>query len=548
MRGASLSARALAPCALQFQIERVLGLKRETKPGRTSAFARIGAWLVAAVVVGGLGGVAVRRGLVIPALPFDEDDRAAPIVADEPLIDDDVTSEAAEPRFTRPAADATATFHGFCPVDGPEVTRPNLATLVNDRVDELVDRARTARSGASDELQQGLVALYGRNRTNRSPEEAMRALRQAPDRRRDGFDYVAAAALTLGVRALRDRRWEAVLRWSRESSRADRDDAAPWVLEALAGRRMGDDRGAKVALWNAFERAPDEPAIGLAVGRAYADTASTDRALRGLDTYLAEYPEDATIAGLRARLQIRAELQVDFQRRERDGVTLLWASSVSDDLAESAHDAVLDALRRASALLGTPRREELTVWVYGARADVLAVTCVQGWARAVFDGALHLDGEGLSNPRRMNRHIDHETLHGQLAAVAPGAPVWLHEGLAQRFAEQRSRQCLQSWEFMVRNETWIPFASLEGTFQVISDADDAGMAYHQSLGMVEMLLARGGSPMIREAVDYFRRGGLSVHSDDLLDHLGGRRPFTGRELLEVLETRLEEVADEAGTL
>jgi hypothetical protein len=496
---------------------------------------RIALWVVCAGLVAAAAWLAGERGRAAVAPPPGPAAAAAAAPA-EILIELEEPGTAASVTGFEGGGGGAARFAGFCPSEGPEIERPDLATLVNERVAELVDRARAAQRGrGSVELRRALVALYAHTE---APEEALAAIAAAPDRVDGGFDHVAAAAVTVGVRALRDGRWDEVRRWAGAAAHAAPADPAPWALLAIAERRAGAVAAEREALWAAFERAPDEPSVGLAVGRAFADTELTDRAVVGLSAYLAEHPADAVVAGLEARLRIRADLQRDLRRLDRGGVTLLWPEDVDDAVAAATLDAVLDALERAATLLGAPRRADLTVWVHGARADMLAVTCVQGWARAVYDGSLHLDGEGLADRERMAVHVDHETLHAQLAAVAPRAPVWLHEGLAQHFAGQRSARCLETWSFMVRNETWVPFASLDGSFQVITDSDDAGLAYHQSLAMVEMLLARGGPAAVRRSVAYLTGPG---DPGRLLEHLGGDRPFTGRELLETIERTLEQV-------
>lgn len=430
-----------------------------------------------------------------------------------------------------PRSDGDAPFFGFCPSDAPEIERPSLAAVVNERIAELTDRAR-ARQG-SEPLRRGLTLLYAREG---DAEAALRSLAAAPDRHAQGFDHLSAAALLLGVRALQAGELDRATRWARRAATAALSDPAPLVLEALAARRDHDEHRSRELLWQAHERAPHQPAVALAVGTALVDEPDLDRPLAALGAYLEAYPDDASIAGLRARLEIRDELWSEFHRARRDGVTLLWSPDVSDELARAAHDIVLGALDEAADLLGTERREELTVVVYAARADVLASTCVQSWARAVFDGTLHLDGEGLEDPRRLTSHIEHESLHAQLHASAPSAPVWLQEGLAQHLADQHSSQVERSWRFMVEHDTWVPLGSMAGSFQVISDSGDAQLAYHQSLAMVELLIDRGGEASIRRAVAYLSDGG---DPDGLLDHLGGGQPITGRDLITFLARQLE---------
>lgn len=465
------------------------------------------------------------------------DDRATIIVGETVEI---VETEGVAHQGSETAASLEseqAPFYGFCPTEASPIERPSLAAVVNERLDELADRGRRALEGrqGSADLRRGLSQLYSKNASTEETASAVAVLRNAPDRVADGFDFASAAAIVLGARALRSERHNEALRWAAVAARDDPTDPAPLVLQAIIAQRLADDRSAREAIRNAFQRAPTEPAIGLALGQTFSSTAELSLSLRGLNAYLSSVHDDAMMSGLGARVEIRVELTEEFRQRSRVGVTALWSPEVNDELGERAHESVIEALDSAAALLGVPRRQELTLFVYGARADLLAATCVQSWARAAYDGALHLDGEGLARPGVMERHISHESLHAQLAAVAPNAPVWLHEGLAQYVAQQHSARHERSYRFMIEQQTWVPFASLAGSFQVITDSADAQLAYHQSLAMVEFLIHRRGEAVLHEAVIFLNRGGAPR---ELFDHLAGTEPITGQDLLDFLQEQL----------
>ncbi len=84
---------------------------------------------------------------------------------------------------------------------------------------------------------------------------------------------------------------------------------------------------------------------------------------------------------------------------------------------------------------------------------------------------------------------------------------------------------------MLDRQIWIPFASINGSFMVIDDSDDALLAYHQSLAMVETLIDRKGERVIAAAVNLLRNG---TEVEELLGRLTDP-PMTGRDLLDYLE-------------
>jgi len=449
-----------------------------------------------------------------------------------------LTERLEDPTHTGGSRDPTEPppFYGYCPQAAGPVSRPSSLTVVNERLAELTDRAGAllgSKRGSAD-LRDGLSLLFPESSESHL---AIPLLSQASDRREGDFDYAAAAALLTAARAYKNANYREVSRWAGEAARLDDDDPAPLALRGSAAMHLSDSRTARAALERAYALAPDEPGIAVALGRLLSRTEELDVAIEALDAYLATAEHDAVIAGLRARLEIRRDLLVDFGRESRFGVTIRWSNEVSDQLAESAHATVIESLDNAATLLGVERRQELTVFVYAVRTDILAATCVQSWARAVYDGALHLDGEGLERSSRVTRHIAHETLHAQLHDAAPSSPLWFQEGLAQHFARQRSSRHEASYRFMVSNRTWIPFASLEGSFQVISDSDDAQLAYHQSLAMVELLVDRHGERVFSDAVRFLRAGG---DSGELLSHLTRPDGLSGSELLDFLARDFED--------
>lgn len=448
---------------------------------------------------------------------------------------DQVAQEPREETAALGSAPPAPAFRGFCPDEPPPPDRPSPADGVNARLGELSERAR--RPEGSEALRRGLTSLYARDAAEQG--EAVALLAAAPDRHVGAFDFAAVAAMALGARALDRGLLEVARRWAEEAARLTPGDAAAHAFVGVVAERQGDDVAAARAYGRAFAIDRGEPGVALALARHLARSPDLDRAAEALDAYLAVVPEDAQAAGLRARIDIRIEIQPDFTRERLAGVTLLAAPEVDLSLARRTHRAVVDGLDRAAALLGAPRRVELTAVLYASRADLLASTCVQGWARAAYDGTLHLDGEALAGSEDGDQQIVHEALHAQLDAVAPSAPLWLHEGLAQHLARQWSPEHERSYRLIAERGTWVPFPSLLGTFQVIDDSADARLAYHQSLAMVELLVDRDGEGVIPSLVEALRQG---VPPAELLERAAGcNGPITGEELVAFTARRLEEV-------
>jgi hypothetical protein len=288
---------------------------------------------------------------------------------------------------------------------------------------------------------------------------------------------------------------------------------------------------ARTALETAFTLDPEEPIVALPLGRLASNTPDEDLALRALRVYLDAYPDDVEMVRLAARVELRRDLAAGYPRLDRDGLTLRHHPSVTTEDARASLDLAADVVSEAARLLGVPPRQELSIVVYESRSELRAVTCVPGWAGGVYDGSLRLTGNTVSDPSERLRVIRHEGLHAALADAVGPAPYWFNEGLAQRFAHEHSPVHEASWERIRRSGMIIPFPSLDGSFLDIHDSEDARLAYHQSLAMVDLLAERRGEQVFADAVSYMREGG---DRNELFTHLAGSRPITSADLVEFL--------------
>lgn len=282
------------------------------------------------------------------------------------------------------------------------------------------------------------------------------------------------------------------------------------------------------ALRRARALAPNDPAIAWGIASLTRDGAALDETIDALSVYLAHDAAPA-LSRLRARLEVQRDIQRDYKRDERNGVTVLWpADLMSNKQAQDVQLLVDRALDEAAQLTLTKRRKALTVVVYPSKSELLAVSCVATWSAALYDGTLRVIG----GPNGVEvKTVRHETLHAQLSPNATSAPKWFHEGVAQSFAQQDLRA--RTWPLMVRNQTWLPFSSLDGSFQVF-DGNDAELAYAQSYAMVEMMRHERGDGAIATAVAAFQQG---AGTEVALSRVFGR-DITGRDLLEFIGKRL----------
>lgn len=416
-----------------------------------------------------------------------------------------------------------------------------LDELVNARLSELRDRARLVLDDetTSEGLRAALRAVLVRGETSLGAIEPAVA---APDRMADGFDLASNLLLTVAVRLEGSDPRAAELAIDRAMRVAPRD-AVPHVLRAIHRIRARDLVGFRESLGAAFDRDREEPAIAIELAYALSRTAELAAVLDALDAYLAIYPNDPEASHLRARMLRRRDgVGVGARTRAARGVTVIFPSDLRESDALTVLDVVNESLDEAARVLSVPRREELAVLVHRDHEAMLRAMCGQSWTAAAYDGVLHVD-RSLLDPHEtsdaMRRGVlRHETLHAALHDRPRDVPYWMDEGIAQHFAGLEDPSVATDLARLVRDRTYVPLASLDGAFLDIDDPADARLAYHQSLAMIEWLIAQRGERGIAELVAAMDALGPGAPRDPatILGDVARRR-FDGDVLLAFLATR-----------
>ena len=189
-------------------------------------------------------------------------------------------------------------------------------------------------------------------------------------------------------------------------------------------------------------------------------------------------------------LKLRREISVqrDYEDARTANFTVLYDGYEHEEMKVL----VLDILKSAYADIGKELdyfpEEPLTVILYTGK-DFSDVTHAPGWAGGMFgkaDGKIRLPVHGAEGQERaLRRVIRHEYVHALVHALAPSAPMWLHEGLAQYLSGDQAVSVAQV----------IPLPMLANGFP--ADARAAYAAYMVSLQAVTDLVDERGMPPLR---------------------------------------------------
>ncbi|MEM9861323.1 MAG: hypothetical protein AAF938_06890 [Myxococcota bacterium] len=462
---------------------------------------RIGSLVLAAALgalaYGVLNGPSARPERSSPNGPMDSEN-VAPIAVGEPAPAFEQSAAPTAPPSPAPPS-APAPYRCADLRDSGDVNRPSIWGLYQERLAELRDRSPGLWREASDALRALLGAMQ------RDPDSLPpRVIANILDADQDGFDVVSAYYVSHIAAKASDAPLKAI-EWARRAIARDRNDPLLHALLGIASERARYRRDAATAFVQAHALAPDEPAYALRAAEHHNFRGDFEQAKEAADSYLSGITNDAATRRWSELLALRAERSSGHARLEGRRVRLLYPRSLGDDTAQNVLRAVDEILRSVARMLGQDPREQLTAVVYESSADVQAATCTPSWAGGVYDGVLHLSAEQIRREPGL-RSARHEATHAQLAEVRGFIPVWLNEGLAEHFEGETPPGTRAAWQRMVQRRLWIPFASLEGAFIDIDDAQGARLAYQQSLAMVRFLLARRGPAGVREAIERIEAG------------------------------------------
>ena len=421
--------------------------------------------------------------------------------------------------------------YGFCAdelEDKVLFKRPYYGSELNKFLNNFVKRINDLNSRLKDNNLSETVQMLIDGRLKEIPN----IIRELNLRNLDDYDYVFASRIIIGVKSLS----KGYLNWAADYSaliiKDYPNEKFSYILKAVIANRRNDKAGERNALLYLYKDLDYKiSSIALSIGKLFSHTKYLDISIESLTEYLNEYKADKAMFRLRARLIVRRDIQINFKEYSRDNITILYTPMVLTIQVMEFSKIIVDSFNLAANLTKTDIRPELTVIIYNDKSELLATTCVATWAGGVYDGTIRLYAEAISQLKIFREHIVHEVFHAQLHHHVKKVPYWLNEGLAQLFAGQFKQSHKNSYEKMIKNETFIPFSSMNARFSDFKDSEDANLAYHQSLAMVKMIIDYSSDQVIPDILNYLKNKG--IYSKLLINVTGV--DYKGSHLLEYLK-------------
>ncbi len=265
--------------------------------------------------------------------------------------------------------------------------------------------------------------------------------------------------------------------------------------------RMGEKKRAEEWLLSYIEKGGDRPDVYALLGRIYYQENRLQSAAHFLRMSLVIDPEQTAIQELLQKIERELEIELDFDSTETSHFLIKHQGSKIPDASRVVEIICEEAYIVLGRKLGIYPDQPVTVILYTDR-QFQDVTRSPQWAEAIFDGKIRIPAKGLKQRTPvLERLVFHEYTHAVVHEVTRGrAPIWLHEGLAQR-SEGLPLDVQEAARNMVSGGGPIPLSRLEGSFLGMAKPQ-AELAYIESRLAIEYIEQNYGPFALRELLRY----------------------------------------------
>jgi len=140
-------------------------------------------------------------------------------------------------------------------------------------------------------------------------------------------------------------------------------------------------------------------------------------------------PDDADILARLAKAERELEVEREFMELPGNFFLVRYSPAIPVERAQEVLALCEEARGKLSVLYHSyPPRIVVTLYTPG---EFQTATNLHGWVTGLSDGTIRLTIGRHQDPAALRATVYHELTHHVIREIAPGAPVWLHEGLAQ---------------------------------------------------------------------------------------------------------------------
>ncbi len=280
-------------------------------------------------------------------------------------------------------------------------------------------------------------------------------------------------------------------------------DVSLYVGAAYAASMLGQGADAQRWLERALQIDPRHAPASLLLGQVLFRQGKVADAVAVLEASLTYSPDNLAVTQQLDEWRKDSQLQGRFYESRGAHFSVLFEGPADDAVARNVVAILERAYYRVGAALMTYPSRTTTVLLY-TQQQFQDVTRSPSWAGGIYDGRIKLPAGGASqHPDELQRVAEHELVHAVVSTMAgPVVPTWLHEGLAMTLETGGG-----AWadDVLAGTATRVPLTSVSRGFLGM-DAQQATLAYAQSVFAVKKMIAMRGMPAVVSLIQDLGRG------------------------------------------
>jgi tetratricopeptide (TPR) repeat protein len=206
--------------------------------------------------------------------------------------------------------------------------------------------------------------------------------------------------------------------------------------------------------------------------------------------------EDSELRTLYPKLLREEEVYRTYVEENTNHFKVLFDGYEHGSIEREIVSILEDAYRNIGKELNYFPSSPVTVIIYTDK-DFRDTTQAPEWSDGIFDGKIRVPVKGVEpGDPSLKKILLHEYSHAVVHSLAPGCPVWIHEGVAEYFSE--SYPPAEAGQVIPLTELERPFSRLSGV--------NVPAAYAESYSAVSYLIEKFGMFRLKELLLSLSRG------------------------------------------
>ncbi|MDP7035529.1 MAG: tetratricopeptide repeat protein [Planctomycetota bacterium] len=259
--------------------------------------------------------------------------------------------------------------------------------------------------------------------------------------------------------------------------------------------RKNDYFAAIVELKHVLEKNPEHAESHEYLGYSYYHQGRIPLALKHWKQSIRLRPKNDNLKRWILKAEREQVVESKYESSRSAHFTIRYDSKRADLIARKVLNLLEDAHFEIGSVFRYYPKEPVEVVLYSEK-DFRSVTRSHHWVGGLYDGKIRVAVRGWQTVESELRGvIRHEYTHVLISKLAPNAPAWLNEGLAQMLEGDEEAKIAHSIVVRASRENkLLPWSTLRVPFHQIKDTRQVEIAYAQSESFVRWIASRYGRP------------------------------------------------------